>query len=139
MTGERRKSILILTGTLIIGILLGLLGPAAFYKMKRRGNGPSYGRAENMNRKSDWFASTLNHVIRPDSTQAKQIKVITDNASAKIDSLESMANSRMSDMLDSVKSQLKPLLNEEQWKRLEEFDAKAKSNWHGGKGKRHRN
>jgi hypothetical protein len=44
----------------------------------------------------------------------------------------------MSDVLDSVKSELKPLLNDEQWKRLEEFDTKAKSNWRGGKGKRHR-
>jgi hypothetical protein len=141
MTGERRKSILILIGTLIIGILLGLLVPGFFYKMNRKRNGQFNGRPQQeMNRKGDWFAATINRIVQPDSTQAKQIRIITDNASVKIDSIESGANLRMSEVLDSVKIQLKPVLNDDQWKRLEEFDAKAKSNWHSGKGgHRHRN
>jgi hypothetical protein len=135
MTGERRKSILILIGTLIIGILLGLLVPGVFHKMNRKREGQFNGKPrEEMSRKGDWFASTINRIVQPDSMQAKQIKIITDNASIKIDSIESGANLRMSEVLDSVKNQLKPLLNEDQRKRLEEFDAKAKSNWHGGKG-----
>jgi hypothetical protein len=138
MTSERRKSILILVGTLIIGIVVGVLAQGLFNKMRRRGGQSAYhGDSRGHDRKSNWFAETITRIVKPDSAQSEKVKVITKNAAVQIDSIESQANLRMSIVLDSVKIQLKPVLNDNQWKQLQEFDAKAKSNWHGRGHGRH--
>ena len=135
MTSERRKSILILSATLIFGIILGLLVPGLFYKLGRHDYG-RHGRYRNgpMEHKKDWFVSTIYRVAKPDSAQAKQIKPITHWAAQEIERIETTANHEMSVVLDSVKTQLKPILTEEQRKRLEEFESNAKSHWRGRRG-----
>jgi hypothetical protein len=138
MTSERRKSILILVGTLIIGITVGVLAQGLFNKVKRRGRqNVEQGDSRGHDRKSNWFAETITRIVKPDRTQSKKIKGITEHAAAQIDSIESQANVRMSIVLDSVKIQLKPILNDNQWKQLQDFDAKAKSKWHGRRRRGH--
>lgn len=131
MTSERRKSILILSATLIVGILIGLLVPGFFHKYqggRQHGRG---GRDVGNERKKEWFASTIYRVVKPDSAQAKQIKPITEWASQQIEAIEVSSNSQMSAVLDSVKVQLKPILTEEQQQRLVEFHEKADGRWKG--------
>jgi regulator of extracellular matrix RemA (YlzA/DUF370 family) len=131
MTSERRKSILILCATLIVGILIGLLVPGFFHKYqggRQHGRG---GRDMGNERKKEWFASTIFRVVKPDSAQAKQIKPIADWASQQIEAVENSSNSQMSAILDSVKVQLKPILTEEQQQRLTEFHEKADGRWKG--------
>lgn len=129
MTSERRKSILILCATLIVGILVGLLVPGFFHKYEgRHGRG---GRDMGNERKKEWFASTIYKIVKPDSAQIKQIKPITDWASQQIEAIEISSNSQMSAVLDSVKVKLKPILTEEQQKRLTEFHEKANGRWKG--------
>jgi hypothetical protein len=86
--------------------------------------------------KKEWFAHTINRVIKPDSVQAKKIKVITDWASAEIDSVEVSSNTRMNEILDSVKVQLTPILTAEQQARFSDFQGKARSQWKGGRERR---
>jgi hypothetical protein len=129
MTSERRKSIIILIITLVIGILLGLLVPGFFHKLSDRGFHGDRSRAH----KRDWFIGTINHILQPDSTQAKQIKPITTWAAKRIDFIESSANEQMANVLDSVKIKLKPILTTDQQKRLDAFDTKAKGNWNNGR------
>ena len=122
---------LILIATLIIGILVGVLAPGLFHKVKRRtGKANYHGDSLRHDQKANWFSETITRIVQPDSTQSQKVTTITKNAAMEIDSIESRANIKMSMVLDSVKVQLKPILNDEQWKRLQEFDTKAKSNWH---------
>jgi hypothetical protein len=130
MTSERRKSILILCATLIVGILIGLLVPGFFHKYEGRKHGRG-GRDISNEHKKEWFASTIYKIVKPDSAQAKQIKPITDWASQQIEAIEISSNSQMSAVLDSVKVQLKPILTEEQQQRLVEFHEKANGRWKG--------
>jgi hypothetical protein len=78
---------------------------------------------------------TINRIVEPDSLQAGQIKPITEWAVLQIDSIEHSANEQMSDILDSVKSQLRPIITETQMSRLEEFDRKARESWRGGQNR----
>ncbi len=128
MTSERRKSILILCATLLVGVLIGLLVPGFFHKYEGRRHGRS-GRDMGNDRKKEWFASTIYKIVKPDSAQVKQIKPITDWATQKIEAIEVSSNSQMSAVLDSVKSQLKPILTDEQQQRLIEFHTKAQGRW----------
>lgn len=131
MTHERRKSILILTGTLIIGILLGMLVPSLLHKIKGKSTQSDYHSGKHKgDQKSDWFSEAVTRIVKPDSSQSQKVHAITQKAAEQIDSIEIHANFQMSSVLDSVKVQLKPILTEKQWQQLQEFDAKAKSKWH---------
>ncbi|CAN5488809.1 hypothetical protein BH10BAC4_BH10BAC4_25060 [soil metagenome] len=137
MTTERIKSIGILISTLIIGVLLGLLIPG-FYHKYNGGHGQS--RQEMAGHrpggKGDWFANTLNKIVEPDSLQREKIKPVTSWAASRMDSIEQNAHRQAGQVLDSVRTQLRPIITDEQWNRLEKFDQQAKTNWHGrGKDK----
>lgn len=136
MTSERKKTILILCATLVVGILIGLLVPGIFHKY--RGN-RQYGRGHydrGSDHKKEWFVGTINRVVKPDSAQARQIKPITDWASQQIEAVEISSNSQMSAILDSVKTQLKPILTAEQQQRLTQFHSKAQGRWRGNGGRK---
>lgn len=131
MTSERKKAILTLVGTLVIGILLGMLLPGLFHKMRDRGmRGRDFKKPETEH-KREWFTGTIYHIIQPDSAQTIQIKPVTTWAATEIDSVDASANQAMAKILDSVKVQLKPILTEEQFKRLDEFDTRAQKHWKG--------
>lgn len=136
MTSERKKTILILSATLVVGILVGLLVPGFFHKY--RGNN-QHGRGERgheTDHKKEWFVGTIHRIVKPDSAQAKQIKPITDWASHQIEAVEISSNAQMSTILDSVNIQLKPILTAEQQQRLTEFHSKARGQWRGKRDSR---
>ncbi|HEX5168219.1 MAG TPA: hypothetical protein VFW11_03540 [Cyclobacteriaceae bacterium] len=135
MTNERKKSIIILVSTLTIGIILGILIPGFFYKVNHRQLHSGQPRHEPPG-KREWFVGTINRIVMPDSAQSRQIRPITAWAATEIDSIEQRANAQMGNVLDSVKSQLKPILTPGQWERLDKFDAEAKGRWNGRR--RHR-
>jgi hypothetical protein len=137
MTSERKKSIIILAMTLLVGILLGLLTPGFFNKWEKRGKYGNRGHDQDYNHKKEWFIGTMNRILKPDSLQAKKIQPVTEWAAIEIDSLESTANQKMNSILDSVKNQLKPILTPEQQNRLDKFDAHAKKTWMKGSKRRH--
>jgi hypothetical protein len=136
MTSERRKSILILAMTLVVGILIGLLVPGFIHKWENRGSYDNKEREQNPNRKRE-FVGLMNRVLQPDSMQAKQMQPILAWAAIEIDSVGSQANQRMGSIFDSLKIQLKPILTAEQQERLDQFDANAKERW-GSRGPRNR-
>ena len=139
MTNERKKAILTLIATLIIGILLGMLLPGLFHKIKARNYDGRKGGRSGMEHKREWFTGTIYRIVQPDSAQAKQIEPITRWAAGQIDSIEASSNRGLAAVMDSVKIKLKPIVTNEQLKRLDEFDAKAKGRWHsGGKHERQR-
>ena len=129
MTKERRKAVLILAGTLIIGILIGMLTSGVSHKMRGRGGMPQRGMSAE--HKSEWFAKTILRIVRPDSNQVAQVRPIAQWAAHRIDSIEAFSNQQLAVILDSVKTQLKPIITDEQLKRLNEFDNKAQDHWRG--------
>lgn len=136
MTRERRTTILILVATLIVGVFIGLLVPGFFHKYRsgiQRGRG---GPMHSDESKKEWFAHTINRIIQPTASQSEKIKPITDWASQQIEAVEISSNERMSDILDSVKVQLNPILSDEQQKRLSEFQGRAQGKWKGKGGNR---
>lgn len=133
MTTERKKAILILSGVLIVGFLAGFLTHGFVFNYQRHKFEQRGGRGHMTGNRKDWFIGTIYRIIQPDSTQAKAIKPITGWAATQIDSLEQYSNHRLAEVLDSVKAQLKPIVTDEQYKRLSEFDARAKGHWRGGR------
>jgi hypothetical protein len=137
MTSERKKSIIILVVTLLAGILLGLLIPGFIHKWGRRGDSGNRVHEPGYDHKKEWFVGTMNRILQPDSLQARKIQPVTEWAAIEIDSLQSAANQKMTDILDSVRNQLKPILTPDQQTRLDNFDAHARKSWTRGNKRRH--
>ena len=136
MTTERRKAMLFLILTLVVGILIGALVPGFFGRMRRNGwkdMKRTEQRGDHPGSRRMGFQKMIYRITQADSSQRKQIQPILDEASGKIEALESESNSRMMGIMDSMKVNLKQILTEEQNKRLEEF-----SNKHGRRGGRGR-
>jgi hypothetical protein len=142
MTTDRRKAILFLILTLIIGIVIGSLIPAFFGRFHgRHGREAMGGKEWNDNRDSrgrkpmgdrkQWLTHTVIRVVQPDSDQVKAIRPLTQKATAQIGELEKNSNERMVSIFDSLNIKLKPILSEEQNKKLEEFSTKARERWKG--------
>jgi len=138
MTTDRKKAIFFLCLTLVIGILIGGLVPAFYGKMKygkdkgdRSERGGREGRSNN--NRQEWLTHTIIRVVKPDSDQVKTIRPITKEATEQISQLEKNSNERMIMILDSMKIKLKPILTDDQNKKLEEFSKKARSKWKGGR------
>lgn len=136
MTSDRRKSIFFLSLTLIIGILIGSLVPGLFGRMRHREGKEMQGREGRPGRearpgrdKKEWLTSKIIQIVKPDSAQVKEIRPITRATANQIGELEKGSNERMIQIMDSLKIKLRPILSEEQNKRLEDFSAKARQRW----------
>ncbi len=137
MTTDRKKAILYLSITFIIGLLIGALIPGFFGRMRYhewRGREGEKDTQEMVSR-HDMFARMITKIVQSDSVQAKEIKPFIEKAAVKMDSLGKDSNKRMSAIMDSLKIDLKPLLNEEQFKKLAEFTGKAHDRWRGRRGR----
>jgi hypothetical protein len=136
MTTDRRKAILFLSLTLVIGIVIGSLIPAVygrFYHRHDRGDGKEWNDKRDGKRgggdRKQWLMHTIVRVVKPDSDQVKAIRPLTEQATDRIRGLEKNSNERMESIFDSLHLQLKPILTEEQNKKLEEFSTKARARW----------
>ncbi len=134
MTTDRKKAILYLSITLIIGIFIGSLIPAFYGRFRHRewkdtrDGKEMHGGKDNkqFGNKQEWLTKTIIKVVQPDSAQAKEIRPLTAQAAAELGELEKGSNERMSAIMDSLKLKLRPILTEEQNKNLEEFSSKAR-------------
>ena len=130
MTAYRKKAILFLTITFVLGLLIGALLPGFFWHMRHRGEGREGNRIERRGQRSENHKSRFEHmmfrVIKPDSAQAKELRQIFGETSEKIELLQSRSNSRMTEIMDSMKMKVNPILTDEQKKRFEEFSARAR-------------
>ncbi|MBY0433831.1 MAG: hypothetical protein K2U26_06955 [Cyclobacteriaceae bacterium] len=123
MTPERKKAALYLVLTLIIGILIGSLVPAFYGRMRHRGGDHSRGwdRSEGRMDRKGRFEKIVFRIVKPDSTQASQLRSIVRETSVKIESLEWQSSEQMRSLMDSLQIKLRPVLTNEQLERLENF------------------
>ncbi len=109
----RLKTSLIVLVTVILGIILGILIERSIIH--------EHFRHKNMqSRFSDMFRSHIEQLINPDSTQQDTVKKILDRQSRRMDETDSLIHSRIQSNLDSLKNDLKFVLRDEQFKRVEE-------------------
>ena len=123
MTQDRKKAILYLSATLILGILIGVLVPAFFGRFRERNRQPRGGD----------LAGIIQKVIKPDSVQSGKIRPIIEQTSTHIDVLQNGCNREMDSILYSLRTQLQPFLTTDQLSQLNNFFSKSR-----GRGKEKR-
>lgn len=126
MTTERRRAILTISITLVIGILAGALASGLWGRnhYKHRGD---HGNEKRMD-----FETKILKIVDADEDQKKVLKPIINKTTARIDSLQSKTDSEVRIVMDSLDVQFRAVLKEEQYDKFKNFTTKI------GKGKRHR-
>ncbi len=119
MTPERRKTILVISGTLVIGILIGVLGMGMFARQHYRGDRPPRGEMGKGSRQG--FTKKFMHVVGADSSQLPALKPILEETMNKIDAIQTHSREEVRHILDSMEVKLQPILKPEQMERLKRF------------------
>jgi hypothetical protein len=123
MTPERKRALLMIGATLIIGILIGALGMGLWSKQSRRGGKSSAAwRQEG----KEVFMQRILKEANADSLQAKQMKPLMLETMASIDSLQKQTDKNVHAVVDSFEEKLKPILREDQLKKLQEFHRRGR-------------
>ncbi|MFY8036757.1 MAG: hypothetical protein ACOVMQ_06295 [Cyclobacteriaceae bacterium] len=131
MTLERKKAILVLSATLIVGILIGALSTGMMARQHYRGPQKQYRGNHSGNRNA--FVDKIFRVTHADSAQAKQMKPVIEKTMIQIDSLENHSRREVKVLLDSMKASLKSILEPAQMEKLNEFTAKMGHTRHRGR------
>jgi len=120
MTPERKRALITITTTLVIGILIGALAVGLWSKQSRggRSGGHKNGR--------EAFVKKIFAVIDADSAQAKQIRPLVNETMTQIDSLQKHTDKEVTKVIDSLEVKLRPILSEKQMKQLQEFHRKGR-------------
>jgi hypothetical protein len=109
------KSTYIILGTLIIGIVIGILGGGILHQKR-------FERFEDMRRMKpeQRFSEMIDEIVRPNENQRKLIKDVLEKQAEKIAELDEVYHGKILTIFDSTRQVINSSLNEEQIKRLEE-------------------
>jgi len=107
----KKKSIFMLLGTLVIGIIIGgvFMGIFTHHKWKTFSEPPT----------KEKFVQRTIHMIDPDEAQLNQIKPIIDKYSEKAYTFSKENMNLMSANFESLYSELKPFLTDKQKQKFE--------------------
>jgi MFS superfamily sulfate permease-like transporter len=107
----KKKYIVMLVCTLIIGIVIGILSSGLFFNKKsnRLIVAPT----------KDFFKQKAVHLIKPDDKQLMQIESSVNKFSEKMYLLEKENNSKIYNNIDSLYIEIKPALTQEQKDKFE--------------------
>jgi hypothetical protein len=123
MTTERKKALLMMGTTLIVGILIGALGVGLWEKQSRKGGKPS---ASWRQEGKEVFMQRIIKEANADSIQARQMKPLMMETMARIDSLQMETDKKVHSVVDSFEEKLKPILREDQLLKLREFHRRGR-------------
>jgi hypothetical protein len=123
MTTERKKALLMMGATLIVGILIGALSVGLWEKQSRRGGKPS---ASWRQEGKEVFMQRIIKEANADSIQARQMKPLMMETMARIDSLQMETDKKVRSVVDSFEEKLKPILREDQLLKLREFHRRGR-------------
>jgi hypothetical protein len=130
MTTERRKMLLLVGATLIIGVLIGTLTSRMFgghFHFGREHHG-KHGKAMRAHRHIS-LSDRIFSAVNADSSQRALMRPIIEDI-ARVDDASRGKHRYRHGNLDSLKVKLSPILREEQKKKLEDlFSKKHKSSW----------
>jgi len=122
MTSERKRALITILTTLVIGILIGALGVGLWSKQTQRSRSSASWRKDG----KDAFVKKIFTVVEADSAQAKQIRPLINETMAEIDSLQKQTDREVVKVVDSLEMKLKPILTENQMQQLKEFHRKVR-------------
>jgi hypothetical protein len=131
MTSERTKAVLFMVLTFMVGIVIGVFIPGIVFRFRAPDNLPPL-NARNMPPPSDRFERMIFRMVEPDSNQMEKIRPLAQKTSARIDTIQSQTNKEIKGVIDSLKSNLKPILTPEQLKKLEDFGNRPRGFGRGG-------
>jgi hypothetical protein len=134
MTSERKRAIVVIALTLMVGILIGILATGMFARHHYHSDRKGFDKEHRGNRSG--FAERIYRIVQADSSQKKQMQPIVEQTMASIDTLQQKTDGEVKALLDSMIVNLKPILKEEQLSKLETF-SKNKSD-RGGHRRKHR-
>jgi len=122
MTPERRRALLTMGATLVIGIIIGALATGMFARQFYHGRGGKRGEGREMrDGRRGTLTDKIFKVVKADSSQQKTMKPILDQTMSRLDEVEEKSNQDAYAELDSLKTKLHPILTAEQAERLEKF------------------
>ncbi len=113
----KTKSLLMLAGTLVLGVLLGFSagGPLREQRARRFMHTPPHKR----------FHRAMERILRPSEQQKAVIDTILTGHSAKMSSIREAFENEMFALLDSLRSDLATVLDEKQLERIDEHFRKG--------------
>ncbi len=126
MTTERKKALLMMGATFVIGILIGVLSTGFFarnYYHGREGH-RSMDKKEMSQGPRINFIGKVYKVVKADSAQAKLMKPILEGTMTKIDSLQEAGDRDARKVMADMKEKLTPILKPEQIEQLEKFTSR---------------
>lgn len=122
MTPERRRAVIVLIATFIVGILIGALASGMYARKYYHGRKEfPFSRMERKEDRKGGFANKIYKVVKADSATILRMKPIVEQTAAQLDRLEEQSHKTAHSQMDSLKIKLCPILNEEQMERLEKF------------------
>jgi len=122
MTPERKRALITILTTLVIGILIGALGVGLWSKQTQRIRSSASWRKDG----KDAFVKKIFTVVEADSAQTKKIRPLINETMAEIDSLQKLTDREVVKVVDSLEMKLKPILTEKQMRQLKEFHRKVR-------------
>ena len=122
MTPERKRALITILTTLVIGILIGALGVGLWSKQSQRGRSSAGWRKDG----KEAFVKKIFSVVEADSAQAKQLRPLINETMAQIDSLQKQTDREVSKVVDFLEVKLQPILNEKQMQQLKEFHRRGR-------------
>ncbi len=121
MTPERKRALITIMTTLVIGILIGALSVGLWSKQSRGGRPLGWrqsGKAV--------FVKKIFAVIEADSAQGKQLRPLINETITQIDSLQKHTDRQVATVIDSLEVKLRPILTEKQMQQLKEFHRRGR-------------
>jgi len=129
MTPERRKALLTMGATLVIGIAIGALVTGLLARQFYHGRGGKRGEGREMREgRRGTLTDKIFKIVKADASQKKAMQPIIDQTISRLDDIEDKSNQDAYAQLDSLKVKLRPILASDQMEKLDKFlSAKRKS------------
>lgn len=116
MTPERKKALLLITITLVIGIAIGALGIGLLHRQGRGG-----GRRGSEGGGREGFIKKITEVVHANPDQAARMRPYIEETMTRIDSLQVQSERKVHSVLDSLEIKLAPILDSSQLDALKAF------------------
>jgi hypothetical protein len=130
MTSERKRALLIIVSTFLIGALIGALTMALMNR--HRGGGRQRGSIGWHDGGREAFIKKIGDVVEADSNQARQMRPYILQTIQQIDSLQSHSTRQVHAVVDSFEMKVKPFLTQEQMEDLHRFHQRGRKIKRGG-------
>lgn len=134
MTPERKRSILVISITFILGIAIGVLATGLMARKHYR-NRPEV-TIEQRTKQKESFVNKLLRVIDATEQQQAALKPLIETYVHRIDSVQENQKSKTRSLFQELQEKIRPQVSDEQYQRLQNFNAKVIN--HTPRDSRHR-